>query len=84
MTPPTTPAPDSPQTRERWRVFPQPKLRVIHTVGNYWRVEIHGQDYLRDGPRNYAVMDIGRGATKAEALEQARAWFSTMEDKHEG
>ncbi len=66
---------------ERGRKRP-PSLRVVPTVGNYWRVVIHGEDNIRDGPANYAEMDIGRGATKADALAEARAWFDGMKDEH--
>lgn len=59
--------------------FPQPALRVIKTVGGYFRVYIQGKDDLQDN-LVYAVMDIGRGPTKDAALEQARAWFESMED----
>ncbi len=57
-----------------------PKLRLVATVGNYYRVEIHGEDDLRDGPRNYALMNIAAAWTREEALQQARAWFSGLID----
>jgi hypothetical protein len=56
-----------------------PTLRVVRTVGDYFRVVVHGIDNLGDGER-YAEMDIGRAATKREALKQARDWFRRMED----
>lgn len=59
--------------------FPQPALRIVKTVGGYFRVYIQGKDDLQDNLA-YAVMDIGRGPTKDSALAQARTWFEMMED----
>ena len=58
-----------------------PKLRLIQTVGGFYRVEIHGEDDLRDPPRNYAVMNIGMAWTATEALQQAQAWFAGLSDE---
>ena len=57
-----------------------PKLRLIQCIGGFYRVEIHGEDDLRDPPRNFAVMNIGMAWTAEEAREQARAWFAGLID----
>jgi len=59
--------------------YPQPKLRLVKTVGNFFRVYVHGPDDLQDNERA-AVMDIGRGPTREAAFKQAREWFASMED----
>lgn len=63
--------------------FKLPSLRVVETMGGYFRVMIHGPDLVRDG-NAYAQMDIGRGPTKEAALEQARQWFDGIEDDTPG
>lgn len=57
--------------------FRAPRLDVAETVGGYWRVRVHGEDDLQDGGR-FAMMDIGRGKTKAQALAQAQEWFASI------
>lgn len=59
--------------------FPQPRLRLLKTIGGYFRVEVHGPDNLQDNI-GCAVMDIGRGPTKEAALQQAREWFNSLKD----
>lgn len=60
--------------------YPQPMLSIVKTIGGYFRVEVHGEDSLQDN-RRYALMDIGRGATKEEAIQQAKEWFDSMDDR---
>jgi hypothetical protein len=55
-----------------------PRLEVHVNMGGYYRVIAHGRDDLRDGDANYAVLELGRGATKEEALAEADAWFAGM------
>ena len=57
-----------------------PRLSICETVGGFFKVEIHGADELRDGPRNFSVMYIGMAWTKDEALAQARDWFASLKD----
>lgn len=66
--------------QKRLPTLKQPKLRLLQTVGGFYRVEIHGEDDLRDPPRNYAVMNIGMAWTAVEALAQAQAWFAGLID----
>ncbi len=58
-----------------------PKLRLVATVGGFYRVEIHGQDDLRDGPRNYSVMNIAYAWSRTDALQQAKDWFAGLIDE---
>ena len=60
--------------------FPIPRLSVVKTGGGYYRVEIHGRDSIQDN-QTFAIMDIGRGPTKENALEQAQKWFKSIEDR---
>lgn len=60
--------------------FPQPRLRVVKTVGGFFRVYIHGPDSLQDN-ETFAVLDIGRGPTKEAAIAQAQEWFDRMADE---
>ena len=59
--------------------FPQPRLSVCKTIGNFFRVQIYGPDWLQEN-KAFAIMDIGRGATKEEAIAQAEEWFKSMAD----
>ena len=61
--------------------FNQPTLRVVETMGGFFRVVVHGLDNLQQDSGLYAEMDIGRGATKDEALSQAEEWFCGMKDR---
>lgn len=61
-------------SRHDYMDFPQPSISLYETIGGYFRVELHGPDYLRDN-QVYFVADIGRGPTKEAALAQAREWF---------
>lgn len=57
----------------------KPSLRVVKTVGGFFRVIVHGPDALQDGER-YFETDIGTAETKEDALQQARDWFASLQD----
>jgi len=62
--------------------YQAPSLRLVHTVGGYYRVEISGPDQLQsqeDRPRCF-LSDIARALTKEDALRMAREWFDNMRD----
>lgn len=82
MTTSAVPSPDA--APKRLPKLKSVSLSVFHTMGGYYRVEIHGEDDLRDGPCNYAVMNIGIAWTKEEALAQARTWFEGLKDETNG
>ena len=62
--------------------YSAPSLRLLQTVGGYYRVEISGPDQLQnqeDRPRCF-LSDVSRALTKAEAVQMAREWFDRMID----
>lgn len=79
MTAPTSPA-KCPKRNKDW---PLPRLEVHQNIGGYWRVIAHGRDDNRDGDANWSVLELGRGATKEEALAEADAWFAAMKGRAE-
>ena len=62
--------------------YQAPTLRLVQTVGGYYRVEISGPDQLQDQvarPRCF-LSDVARALTKDDALRMAREWFDRMRD----
>lgn len=63
--------------------YEAPVLRLVKTVGGYYRVEVSGPDQLqdqRDRPRCF-VSDIARAPTREAVLRMAREWFDRMRDE---
>jgi len=64
----------------------QPSIRIVKTLGGFYRVILHGPDNLqsqRDKPRCFEA-DIGSSWDKQMALNQARKWFDSIEDDTPG
>lgn len=67
-------------TQNTYMDFKRPSLRVVNTMGGFFRVIVFGPDLNRNN-QFYSEMDIGRGPTKQEAIDQAKEWFDSMKDE---
>jgi len=68
------------EAKKEYMQFTQPSLRVVETIGGYFRVIVFGPDLNRDN-QFYSEMDIGRGSSKQDAIDQAKKWFEHMKDE---
>lgn len=68
---------------------PAARLRLVATIGGFYRAYVTGEDENQDTKytptlhepyQPHALIEIARGATKAEVLASVQRWFAAMED----